>query len=145
MNLYEIIKYNKYNQYNIFDIGKGFVLNGYNLNTNTYRNLKINEIKTFKSGNYYLIDDILFFGGSKILYKDNDMILSKPVELFYEDFKINNNLKLLNFYLKEIDIKQFEYIEMPKTKWASFVGYRFEKYSIFLPYSEKQILIADTI
>ena len=145
MNLLEIIKYNKSIKQNIIDLKIGDNLNGFSIVLNCNKSVKIHNINTFKTSTYYLLNGIKFHKNSTLLYKKDGIINEINITELEQQLKLENNIKILNFYFEEIEIESLELVEMPKTKWGEFINISCEKFSIFVPYSEKQILIKDTL
>jgi hypothetical protein len=145
MNLLEIIKYNKSIKQNIIDLKIGDNLNGFSIVLNCNKSVKIHNINTFKTSTYYLLNGIKFHKNSTLLYKKDGIINEINITELEQQLKLENNIKILNFYFEEIEIESLELVEMPKIKWGEFINISCEKFSIFVPYSEKQILIKDTL
>jgi hypothetical protein len=145
MEINEKIKYSKSIEQNILDLKIGNNLNGYSLITNSFKNVSINKIVPLKSAEYYLLNGIKFHPNSILLYKNNGIIKELDIITLEEQLKLGNNIKILNFYMEEIEVESFEYLEMPKTKYGNFITIHCDNFSVFVPYSKKQILIKDTL
>jgi hypothetical protein len=145
MEINEKIKYNKSIEQNILDLKIGNNLNGYSLITNSFKNVGINKIVPLKSASFYLLNGIKFHPNSTLLYKDNKIIKEIDIIELYNQYKSGNQIKILNMYFEEIQIENLEYLEMPKTKYGNFVNIHCNDFSVFVPYTEKQILIKDTL
>ena len=145
MEISEKIKYSKSIEKNIIDLKVNETLIGYYLTNNSFKTVNINKIEAFKSPNYYLLNGIKFYISSILLYKDNKIIKEISIFDLNEKIKLGNDIKILNLYLEEIEIESLEYLEMPKTKYGNFINVHCDNFSVFVPYSEKQILIKDTL
>jgi hypothetical protein len=145
MEINEKIKYNKSIEQNILDLKIGNNLNGYCLFENSFKTVSINKIFPLKCASYYLLNGIKFHINSILLYKDNKIIKEIDIIEIYNQYKLGNQIKILNMYFEEIEIENLEYLEMPKTKYGEFLNIYFDNCSIFVPYTENQILIKGTL
>jgi hypothetical protein len=147
MNLFENIKYNELIIKNIIDLRpKANSLTGYCLTEQKYKTATIEFTKVLKEPKYYKIDGIIFHPDSYVLYKnESDEILEIRINELYTQIKDGNNIKILDYKLNEIEISNIEYINMPTTKAGHFLDIKCYNTSVYVPYTEKQILIRDTI
>ena len=147
MNLLENIKYNEVLIKKIIDLKpKINSITGYCPSEEIYKIAFIDSTKVLKQPNYFKIDGILFHPDSYVLYKnEEDLITEIRVIDLYNQIEIGNKIKILNYYLNEIEISNIEYINMPTTKAGHFLDIKCYNTSVYVPYTEKQILIRDTI
>ena len=147
MNLLENIKYNEVLIKKIIDLKpKINSITGYCPSEEIYKIAFIYSTKVLKQPNYFKIDGIFFHPDSYVLYRnEEDIITEIRVIDLYQEIEKGNIIKILNYSLNEIEINNIEYVKMPLTRSGHFLDIKCLNTSVFIPYTEKQILIRDTI